>query len=170
MAGRSYLVSVDPAGGGGDGDLSAVEVLDLESGLQCAEFAGHLGGLALTELATQLAEEYNRAWLVVERNNHGAAILAFAETACCYARVYSQGNETGWMTTPASRPVALGRLGAMLVEEPECFSSRRFLAECRGFVHLPNGRMSARAGTHDDLVMAMAIAFAAREDLLTRAR
>jgi len=32
-----------------------------------------------------------------------------------------------------------GQLGAMLVEHPERFMSRRLLAECRSFVRLPNG-------------------------------
>jgi hypothetical protein len=41
---RSYLVAVDPAGGGSAGDYSAAQVLEMETGLQCAEFAGARGG------------------------------------------------------------------------------------------------------------------------------
>ena len=55
VKGKEYLVSVDPAGGGSDGDYSAAQVLELESGLQCAEFAGHVGGLELARLVTDLA-------------------------------------------------------------------------------------------------------------------
>jgi hypothetical protein len=54
----------------------------METGLQCAEFAGHVGGLELAKLVTELAAEYNRAWLVVERNNHGSGVLALAGDAC----------------------------------------------------------------------------------------
>ncbi len=78
LAGKQYLVAVDPAGGGSEGDYSAAQVLDLETGLQCAEFAGHMGGLELAWLVTKLAAEYNQAWLVVERNNHGSGVLALA--------------------------------------------------------------------------------------------
>ena len=56
MKGKEYLVAVDPAGGGSDGDFSAAEVLEMETGLQCAEFAGHVGGLELARLVTELAE------------------------------------------------------------------------------------------------------------------
>ena len=170
LRGRRYLVAVDPAGGGCGGDYSAIEVLELETGLQCAEFAGHLGGLELARLAAEMGCEYNDAWIVVERNNHGSGVLAHLGNACGYERIYRQGGrrcgELGWLTTSMSRPAALGRLDAALVEAPERFMSRKLLAECRSFVRLPNGSTGARAGTHDDRVMAMAIGLAAREELL----
>jgi hypothetical protein len=165
VKGKEYLVAVDPAGGGSEGDYSAAEVLEMETGLQCAEFAGHVGGLELARLATGLAEEYNGAWLVVERNNHGSGVLALAETACKYGRIYRQAGQGGWLTTSVSRPAVIGRLDAALVDEPERFQSRRLLAECRSFVRLPNGSSGAQAGAHDDRVMAMAIGLAARAEL-----
>ena len=170
LKGKEYLLAVDPSGGGSEGDYSAAEVLDMETGMQCAEFAGHVGGLELAWLVTKLANEYNRAWLVVERNNHGSGVLALAETVCGYKRIYRQGGQAGWLTTSLSRPAVLGQLGAALVEHPESFMSRRLLAECRSFVRLANGGTGARAGTHDDLVMAMAIGLGAREELLASSR
>jgi hypothetical protein len=166
LKGKEYLVAVDPAGGGSEGDYSAAQVLEMETGLQCAEFAGHVGGLELARLVTGLAVEYNQAWLVVERNNHGSGVLALAETSCKYPRIYRQGGQAGWLTTSLSRPAVLGLLGAGLVEEPERFQSRRLLGECRSFVRMANGTTGARAGTHDDRVMAMAIGLGARQQLL----
>ena len=168
LQGKEYLVAVDPAGGGSEGDYSAAQVLDLGTGLQCAEFAGHVGGLELARLVTGLAAEYNDAWLVVERNNHGSGVLALAETACGYRRIYRQGGQPGWLTTSISRPAVLGQLGAGLVEQPDRFMSRRLLGECRSFVRMADGRTGARAGTHDDRVMAMAIGLGARAELLGR--
>jgi hypothetical protein len=168
LKGKQYLVAVDPAGGGSEGDYSAAQVLELETGLQCAEFAGHMGGLELARLVTELAAEYNQAWLVVERNNHGSGVLALIETVCGYGRVYKQGGQPGWLTTSLSRPAALGRLDAGLVEQPERFQSRRLLGECRSFVRGADGRSGARPGTHDDRVMAMAIGLGARRELLGR--
>jgi len=170
VKGREYVVAVDPAGGGSEGDYSAAEVLEMETGLQCAEFAGHLGGLELARFVTELATEYNGAWLVVERNNHGSGVLALAETACKYGRIYMQGGQAGWLTTSVSRPAMLGQLNAALVEEPERFQSRRLLGECRSFVRQPNGRSGAQSGTHDDRVMAMAIGLAARAELAGKRR
>jgi hypothetical protein len=165
IKGKEYLVAVDPAGGGSEGDYSAVQVLELEAGLQCAEFAGHVGGLELARLVTELAAEYNQAWLVVERNNHGSGVLALIESVCGYEKIYRQSGQAGWLTTSMSRPAALGRLDAGLVERPKCFQSRRLLAECRSFVRRADGGSGARPGTHDDRVMAMAIGLAARVEL-----
>jgi hypothetical protein len=168
VPGKSYLVAVDPAGGGSAGDYSAAQVLEMEAGLQCAEFAGHVGGLELAQVASSLAAEYNQAWLVVERNNHGSGVLAYLHQPCGYVRVYEQNGQPGWLTTSMSRPAALGRLGATLVDAPERFKSRKFLAECRSFVRLAGGGTGAQPGTHDDRVMAMAIALAARAEMLEK--
>ena len=76
LPGRWYVVAMDPAGGGSEGDFSAIVVLDLETGMQCAEFAGHVSGLELMELAREIAWDYQSAHLVVERNNHGSEQLS----------------------------------------------------------------------------------------------
>ncbi|MGA8728608.1 MAG: terminase [Terracidiphilus sp.] len=165
---KDYVVVVDPAGGGSEGDYSAAQVIELQTGLQCAEFAAHIGGLELAKFVTALAVEYNGAWLVIERNNHGSGILALAEIACGYSRFYRHKGQAGWLTNSVSRPAMLGRLDAALVEQPECFMSRRLLSECRSFVRLPDGSTGARAGTHDDCVISMAIGLAARAELLAK--
>jgi hypothetical protein len=125
-----------------------------------------VGGLELAQLVTRLAAEYNRAWLVVERNNHGSGVLAMIENVCRYERVYRQGAQAGWLTNSVTRPAVLGKLDAALVETPERFMSRGLLGECRSFVRLPNGSTGARVGTHDDRVMAMAIGLGARAELV----
>lgn len=163
---KQYLVAVDPAGGGSEGDYSALQVLEMETCWQCAEFAGHVGGLELAQLAVDLAREYNQAWLVIERNNHGSGVLALAESVCHYERIYKDNGQAGWLTSSLSRPVMLGELDAALVASPEIFKSRKLLSECRTFVRLPNGKTGARAGAYDDRVMAMAIGLAARKELL----
>lgn len=166
MPGKQYLIAVDPAGGGTEGDYSAAEVLEMETGLQCAEFAGHVGGLELAQLLTTLANEYNQALLVVERNNHGHAVLAMLETVCHYSRLYRQAGKLGWLTNCETRPSAVGRLNAAVIEQPDRLMSRRLLAECRSFVRFPDGSSGARAGTHDDRLMAMAIGLAVRAELM----
>ncbi|HEY0760274.1 MAG TPA: terminase [Acidisarcina sp.] len=166
MAGRRYLVAVDPAGGGAEGDYSTVQVVDLHSGMQCAELQARFGTLELAREAAALAHEYNHALLTVERNNHGAGVLAYLHGVCRYAQLYQQGGEDGWLTTSLTRPLMIGTLAAALVEQPMIFKSRRLLRECRSFVRLRNGRTGAGAGAHDDCVMAMALALSVRNELL----
>ncbi len=138
----------------------------MESGLQCAEFAGHVGGLELANLLVTIANEYNGAWLVVERNNHGHGILSLLEGVCHYPHIFFQAGQPGWLTTSGNRPAMIGRLNAALIEQPELFMSKQLLAECRSFVRMADGRTGARSGTHDDRVMAMAVGLAARAEML----
>lgn len=164
---RRYLLAVDPAGGGTEGDYSAAQVIDLDTGLQCAELRAKLSTLELAQACAALAREYENALLVVERNNHGSGVLAHLHGVCRWDRLYQQRGQDGWLTSAITRPRMLGRLGAALVETPGIFSSERLLQECRSFVRHPNGRTEAMAGEHDDCVMAMAIALAVREERLT---
>ncbi len=166
--GKAYVVAVDPAGGGSGGDYSVAQVVELGTGLQCAELRVKMPVRELSEQVARLHREYNLAWVVVERNNHGAGVLAHLETMVGPSRVYAERGQAGWLTSPASRPGMLAGLGAMLVERPELFASKRLLRECRGFVRLANGRTGAGSGMHDDCVMAMAMAHAVRGELLGR--
>jgi len=168
LAGKRYLVAVDPAGGGAEGDYSVAQVLDIGTGMQCAELRAKLDPLELAHRAAALGEEYGRAMLVVERNNHGAGVLAYLKSVCRYPNIYKQDGQDGWLTSSLTRPAMLGRLAAALVEGVGVFHSRRLLQECRTFVRLRNGKTGGQAGQHDDCVMAMAIGLEARAELAAK--
>ena len=170
VTGNAYLVAVDTAGGGVDGDFAAVQVIERKTGLQCAELQQRLGTLELARTAAELAKEYGGALIAVERNNHGAGVLAYLDSVERYANVYEQAGVAGWLTTAGSKPGMVSRMGALLVESPEIFHSRRLLGECRTFVTIAGGRTGAANGAHDDCLMAMAIAQAVRAELLGRRR
>jgi len=157
-------VAVDTAGGGADGDFAAVQVIELSTGLQCAELQQRLGTMELAKVSAALAREYGGAMIAVERNNHGAGVLAYLDAVERYARVYAQGGVAGWLTTAGNKPGMVSRLGALLVESPGIFFSRRLLTECRTFVTMAGGRTAAAQGAHDDCVMAMAVAMAVRSE------
>lgn len=165
---REYLVAVDPAGGGSEGDYSVAQVIDLRKGLQCAELRCKIGGLELAREVDKLAREYNEATLVVERNNFGSEILAYLVTVCRYPRIYEQNGQAGWLTSILSRSSMIGAVAAAIVQTSGIFSSERLLRECRTFVRHRNGKMAAQNGEHDDCVMAMAIALQVREELTAK--
>ena len=168
VPGKAYLLAVDTAGGQAEGDYAAVQVLDVATGLQCAELQERLRPADLARVCADLAREFGGALVAVERNNHGSAVLAFLEAEQHYGRLYVQAGQPGWLTSAASKPEIVARLGALLVNSPERFLSRWLLCECRTFVADANGRSGAAAGAHDDLVMAMAIGHAVRAELLAR--
>jgi hypothetical protein len=168
VRGKEYLVAVDTAGGGSDGDFAAVQVIELATGLQCAELRERLGTLELARVSAALAREYGGALLCVERNNHGAGVLAYIDSVERYACVYEHGGVAGWLTSAGSKPRMVSRMGALLAEAPGMFMSRRLLEECRTFVNGPGGKTGAAPGAHDDCLMAMAVAQAVRAERLGR--
>jgi hypothetical protein len=164
--GRSYVIGVDPAGGSPDGDYSAVQVIDLETGSQCAELRKHLSLRDLATVSAALAREYNGALLAVERNNHGSGVLAHLEETEDYRNLYENEGKAGWPTTSLTKPTAISHMDTILVNKPEAFRSLRLLRECRSFIARAGAGMGAAGGAHDDLVMAMAIAQAVRHEML----
>jgi hypothetical protein len=161
QAGRSYIVGVDPAGGGSEGDYSCAQVIDRLSGMQCAELHGHYPLRDLAAKLVEIGDEYHQALMVVERNNHGYGVLANLR-AMGYGNVFHDGGQDGWATSAVSRPAMIENLAAILATAPVLFRSKRLLGECRTFVRHMDGSSGAMAGSHDDCVMAMAIALAAR--------
>lgn len=49
VRGREYLIAADPAGGGLDGDYTALQVVDAATGVQCAEARAHVSPRELAE-------------------------------------------------------------------------------------------------------------------------
>ncbi len=166
--GKRYILGVDAAGGGTEGDYSCVQVIEQASGMQCAELHGHFPPAALAARVALLARKYNDGLVAVERNNHGHAVLAQLMLGQGYTNVYQMGGQPGWLTNVATRPRMLENLAAMLSAAPFLFLSPRLLEECRTFIRHPDGSCAAAEGAHDDTVMAMAIAQAVRAEVVVQ--
>ena len=160
--GRQYIVGVDPAGGGTEGDYACAEVIDRQTAMQCAELHGHYSPRELAGKLVELGRMYNSALLVVERNNHGYGVLANLRAAG-YQQVFRDGSQDGWLTSAVSKPAMIENLAAVLAVKPQLFQSAKLLSECRTFIRRADGGSGGASGSHDDCVMAMAIALAARE-------
>jgi hypothetical protein len=152
LAGKSYLIGVDPAGGGVNGDYACAEVIEQSTGLQCAELHGHFTPRELAIKIAELGKAYNRARLVVEKNSMGMAVVQSLGDVAHY------DNFEGFTTTAGNRPGMIENLGNMLISDTHLFASPALLRECRTFVRQNDGSARASTGSHDDTVMAMAIA------------
>ena len=161
QADKRYILGVDPAGGGSEGDYACAQVIERQTAVQCAELHGHFPPRELALKTIALGRSYHQALLVVERNNHGHGVLAHLRAEGS-SNVFREGGQDGWLTSAASRPAMVENMAAVLATEPRLFRSRRLLNECRTFVRHPDGNSGAAGGSHDDCVMSMAVALAAR--------
>jgi hypothetical protein len=161
--GRSYIIGVDTAGGGSDGDYGCAEVIERAIGLQCAELRGHFPPMEMARRVAELGRVYGQALLAVERNNHGYGVLAHLREME-YGNIFEKDGQLGWLTSAVTRPAMIENMAAVLIERPELFHSPRLLEECRTFVRRGDGSAAAADGAHDDCVMAMGIALAVRRE------
>ena len=160
---RQYIIGVDSAGGGTEGDYACAQVIDRTTGLQCAEMHGHFPPYELARRMVALGKKYGNALLAVERNNHGYGVLAHLKEFR-YDNLFEQGGQEGWLTSAVTRPSMIENLAAVLITKPDLFRSPRLLGEMKTFVRHTDGHTAAAEGAHDDCVMAMAIAFAVRRE------
>lgn len=166
---REYIIGVDAAGGGTEGDYACAQVIDRASALQCAELHGHFPPYELARRLVKLGRRYKNALLAVERNNHGYGVLAHLKELG-YENLFEQGGQEGWLTSVVTRPSMIEHLAAVLIEKPDLFRSPRLLQEMKTFVRHADGHAEAAEGAHDDCVMAMAIALAVRREDAGRVR
>jgi hypothetical protein len=164
-----YIIGVDAAGGGSDGDYACAQVIERTVGLQCAELHGHFPPYELARRVAALGRVYGDALVAVERNNHGYGVLAHLKHLQ-YENLFQQGGQEGWLTSVVTRPAMIENLAAVLIAQPELFRSPLLLGELKTFVRHADGHGAAAEGAHDDCVMAMAIALAVRREDAGRVR
>lgn len=79
IPGHRYVMGVDPAEGVPGGDDSALCLIDDDTGRQVAAANVRVEPRAFARLCFDLAERFNDADIMVERNNHGHAVIGFLE-------------------------------------------------------------------------------------------
>lgn len=175
--GQEYILSVDSAEGvGEEGDNSCVQVLNVNSLEQCAEFYSNL--IAPHDLANvvhELANLYNTALIIVEDMATGGIILNILQNDLYYENIYyssknSKTPKSGIKITTANRPIILQEFQSRVINKSLKIKSIRLIKELNTFEYNTQTRKAQAAkGKHDDAVMAMALAVHARTELVREA-
>lgn len=160
-AGHVYVIGADTAEGNPTSDDSAAEVLDAATGEQAATFCGRMEPKTFARGIGLLAAYYNHAPALVERNNHGHAVILCLELE--YPRTYllkGQDGRTGWQTSALSKASAYDkaadqvREGQVLIHDPDTYEQ---LAGIEG------STLKAPPGDKDDRAIAFVLACVGRE-------
>ena len=97
--GRKYVIGGDPAEGNPTSDDSAMVVLDRETWEEVAMLSGKYQPSTLAAHMDTVGQWYNNADVMVERNNHGHAVLLWLKDHSTLKRLNGFDNKEGWHST-----------------------------------------------------------------------
>ncbi|MGI6377427.1 MAG: hypothetical protein ACOX3S_15755 [Anaerolineae bacterium] len=177
-----YVVGVDPAEGNPQSDYSAIMVQDDTTGEYVAVINQRLEPDVTADYALQLARYYGNAGVMVERNNHGHAVLQrLLDVAPQQALQAPRDLEVPWQAEPTlPRTSRFGwlnnRRGKMamytgMAEALRGADVRLYDQETmEQLASIDGNRLRAPDGQHDDLATAAALCQVARETVASRPR
>ena len=168
--GVGYVIGADIAGSGKDS--FAAQVINNATLEQVATLNKQI--MDDDEFAEQLycLGEYYNAALISPEINYNPYIVQLLDKMN-YEKIYIRENgadskykrysdKFGFNTTSATRPVILSELKVIFKENPKLINCKNTLEEMRVFIINNNKKPEAMPGKHDDLVMALAIAYGTR--------
>ena len=181
---RTYVVVIDTARGDGK-DSSTVQVIDIYSGAQAAEYKGDMDTKLLSKFAVSVCIQYNDALLVVENTGIGQSTMSDIIEIGYNNIYYSPKGDSmnvaqyqqkfyehdisrmtaGFTTSAMSRPRILDNFKLYVREHSIQIRSRRTYMEMSTFIW-KNGKPQAQTGYNDDLVMPYAIAMFLRDSAI----
>ena len=160
-----YVLSGDTAGEGSD--YFTGQVLDNTTGKQVAKLRKEFDADEYTRQMYCLGNYYNEALIGIEANFDTFPIKKLLELG--YDNQFIREKEDtytgkiekafGFRTDRITRPLILSMLQAIINDHIELINDKETLEEMLVFVRNEKGRPEAQEGCHDDLVMALAIAY-----------
>ena len=160
----AYVIGADTAGEGSD--FFAAQVLDNRTGKQVAVLHSAYDEDVFAQQMYCLGVYYRRALIGIEANFSTYPIRELERLG--YEKQYVRETEDsfthrltesfGVKTTAVTRPLMLASLVQVVRDQTDTLTDRATLEEMLTFVRNAKGRGEAQSGSHDDLVMALAIA------------
>jgi hypothetical protein len=146
--GHTYIMSADPAEGNPTSDDSAAHVLDDITLEEVAVFVGKFEPLMFAEYLLQISEHYNDAHMMIERNNHGHAVIAtIREKEKEALLMRGLDDKYGWPQTAKSKAFMYDE-GVKLLKDgvPTFHSNSTFLQ----LSNIEGSSLKAPSGAFDD--------------------
>ena len=164
-----YVLGGDTAGEGSD--YFTGFVVDNITGKQVAKLRREFDEVEYTRQIYCLGKYYNEALVGLEANFSTYPIKELERLGYRNQFVREKEDEytnklekrLGFKTTSVTRPLILGQLQKIVLEEVDKINDRDTLEEMLIFVRNEKGRPEAQEGGHDDLVMGLAITYYIRE-------
>ena len=154
---RPYLVVVDTAEGDAGSDPSAILIIDALMWEEVGFAQGQWEPSSTAGYAFRVANAYNDATVVVERNNHGHSVLLALREIYGYKWIYKSpfDKKSGWLTTARTKTLAIDKLAEVMETGEIGFKTKIILAQ---LANIEASSQAAPEGDHDDAAMTAIIA------------
>ena len=166
IKGHSYIIGVDPAKDGSD--AFAVQIIDTYNlefkQVACANL--QIEYILMPEYLLEWAEYFNNAFIIIENNEgSGQSVADMLFNIYEYGNMYfdkktgSKKKYPGFRTTPKSRKQILQNMKLFIENNRLEINDSKTISELYQFI-LVNNKYQADEGSHDDMVMSLALCFA----------
>jgi len=180
--GHTYVMGVDVATGKND-DYSAIQVFDVDTTEQVAEYMGRVLCIPFSKMVDYIGRWYNNALCVVENTGIGNPFIQNVESLA-YPNLWRKKTKTktgvnfappGFPTSQKGKDTLNKNLMDNLLADDHVgytIHSYRAFFQMQTYIRKRNkqgedtGKTEAQGGNYDDLVMATALAFQGIKDSL----
>lgn len=160
VRGSLYVIGADPAEGNPTSDDSALTVLDVMTGEECAALAGKFDPSVFAGHVAALARHYNRAGVMVERNNHGHAVLQWLrDNAQDVQRFAGRDGKPGWLSNSLGKTLMYDAAADAFRDGDTTLHSRATYTQ---LASIEGATLRAPDGQHDDRADSYALAHVGR--------
>lgn len=161
--GRTYVIGADPAEGNPTSDDSALTVMDVATGEEVAALAGKFQPAVLAGHADALGRTYNEAGLMVERNNHGHAVLLWLADNSTLRVLNGHDGRPGWLSSSLGKTLLYDCLADGFRDGETTLHS---FATYTQLASIEGATLRAPDGFHDDRADSYALAHVGRAAML----
>lgn len=170
--GKEYVIGADVAEGI-EQDYSVATIMDKEDMETVARWRGDIEPADFGEVLDTLGRFYNMALIACEVNNHGLTTIQRLRDLS-YPNLYRRERnidtrlerfteKLGWQTTAKTKPIMINALSEAINLGKIKDYDVNFIRECMEYTVDERGKTNAQVGSHDDCVIATAIALQAFE-------
>ena len=159
VVGADYIIGADV---GMVSDLCAGVVLSRRTGQIVSTLHGRFLLDEYAQKLDRLGRYYNDALMVVEADPLEGVVINKLKTLT-YPRIYKTKERYGWLTTGNSKPIMIMDLEEAVRKRQLVIYDKDIIDEMFLYTRNRRGQYMAAEGGHDDLVMALAMAWQVRE-------
>jgi hypothetical protein len=156
VRGRRYALGADPAEGNPTSDDSALTVLDIETGEEVCALAGKFQPSVFATHIDAIGHWYN-ASVMVERNNHGHAVLLWLRDHSVLPILCGHDEAEGWLSSSKGKSQLYSDCADAFREEETLLHS---FATFMQLSSIEGATLRAPEGEHDDRADGYALAWA----------